>query len=282
MRIHHIHPLVHWQRLIWFTNVSSYGFQFRIEVILWSSWWLKTPTHFFKYAVFKYSASSAHLWSCYEHHVWFFGYQKKQQKCHIFTYQIRLPKLIQVDFSHGFFRSFLHLPSSSVASPRLRFPIQLPGAKSSLVVLDVLEIPWADPHLLRTHELQTTKTGKSWQILSHELRFGWFFSDWQWWQGWGENPAKREGTLWSVLAFLHQVLKLYLHLLEEATPSGRKDSDGKRFQWFQVSTLSGTFIAVFFFDTSSFICFCSACQQHKDAANSLDSKLRMSTLLYEY
>ena len=41
----------------------------------------------------------------------------------------RLPKLIQVDFSHAF-RSPIDLPSSSVASPRLRFPIQLPGAKS--------------------------------------------------------------------------------------------------------------------------------------------------------
>lgn len=251
MRIHHIH----WQRLIWF-KCKHYGFQFRIEVILWSSWWLKTPTHFFKYAVFKYSASSAHLWSCSEHGMVFWTQRKTAKMSYLY--------ILQKGYRNWFrsiFPMLLGRQSTCLLHQSLHHGFGFQSSfleRNPKVVLDGKEIPWAATSV-ESPWVATTKTGKSWQILSHELRFGWFFSDWQWWQGWGENPAKREGTLWSVLAFLHQVLKLYLHLLEEATPSGRKDSDGKRFQWFQVSTLSGTFIAVFFFDTSSFICFCSAC-----------------------
>ena len=189
--------------------------------------------------------------------VWFFWTQRKTAKM---SYLYILQKGYR-NWFRSIFPMLLGRQSTCLLHQSLHHGFGFQSSfleRNPKVVLDGKEIPWAATSV-ESPWVATTKTGKSWQILSHELRFGWFFSDWQWWQGWGENPAKREGTLWSVLAFLHQVLKLYLHLLEEATPSGRKDSDGKRFQWFQVSTLSGTFIAVFFFDTSSFICFCSAC-----------------------
>lgn len=157
MRIHHIHPLVHWQRLIWF-KCKHYGFQFRIEVILWSSWWLKTPTHFFKYAVFKYSASSAHLWSCSEHGMVFWTQRKTAKMSYLY--------ILQKGYRNWFrsiFPMLLGRQSTCLLHQSLHHGFGFQSSfleRNPKVVLDGKEIPWAATSVERPW-VATTKTGKS-------------------------------------------------------------------------------------------------------------------------
>ena len=163
MRIHHIHPLVHWQRLIWF-KCKHYGFQFRIEVILWSSWWLKTPTHFFKYAVFKYSASSAHLWSCSEHGMVFWTQRKTAKMSYLY--------ILQKGYRNWFrsiFPMLLGRQSTCLLISRFTTAsVSNPASWSEIRRWFWMERRYHElPHLLRAHELQPQKQanhGKSYHM----------------------------------------------------------------------------------------------------------------------
>ena len=278
MRIHHIHPLVHWQRLIWFKCIILW-----LPIQDWSdclvSWWLKT-THFFKYAVFKYSASSAHLWSCYEHHVWFFGTPKKNGKCHMFTYiyniSERLPKnwfrsifpwVFSVDFFTCLLHQSLHHGFGFQSSFLERISLGGFGWKGDTMSGSTsVENPW----------VATKFIGKSYHLSWDLAGFFWLAM-----AGLRGKIQPKENELFEVSSLSCTRFWSFTCISWKKPPFWKKG-----FRWQEVSMVS-SFNPEWHLHCCVlwhvlFICFCSACQQHKYAANSLDSKLRMSTLVYEY